>query len=65
MTSPKYPSTTLQVWVNELSCIETSSLSAGYLDDFATTNARIAGPMQEATAKTIDQQNYVLKQLTK
>ena len=47
------------------SCIETSLLLAGCLEDSATTNAVIAGPTQEATAKIIDLQNYVSKQSTK
>jgi hypothetical protein len=65
MTSPRYPLTILSVWVNELSYIETSLRSAGYLDDFVTTSVATAGPMQEAIEKTTGLLSYVSKQLTK
>jgi len=65
MTSPRYPLTISSVWVNDLSYIETSSLSAGYLDDFVITSVATAGLMQEAIKKTTVQQNFVSKQSTK
>ncbi len=65
MTLPKSRMMTLFKSVNGHSYIETCLLSAGYLADSATTDVATAGPTQEATEKTIDQQNYVSKQSTK
>lgn len=65
MTLPKSRIMTLFKSDKGHSCIETSLLLAGCLEDSATTNAATAGPTQEATGKIIDLHNYVSKQLTK
>ena len=65
MTLPRSRMMTLFKSDKGHSCIETSLLSVGCLEDSATTNAATAGPTQEVTAKIIDLQNYVSKQSTK
>lgn len=65
MTLPKSRMMTLFKSDKGHSCIETSLLLAGCLEDSATTNAATVGPTQEATAKIIDLQNYVSKPSTK
>ena len=65
MTLPKSRMMTLFKSVNGHSYIETCLLLAGSSEDSVTTDVATAGPTQEATEKTIDQQNYVSKQSTK
>ena len=65
MTLPKSRMMTLLALDKGHSCIETSLLSVGCLEDSATTNAATVGPTQEVTAKIIDLQSYALKQSTK
>ena len=65
MTLQRSRLTTLLASDKGHSYIETCLLSVGCSEDFAITNVVTAGPKQEATAKIIDLQNYVSKQLTK
>ena len=62
MTFQKSRLTTLLASDKGHSCIETSLLLVGCLEDSATTNAATVGPTQEATVKIIDLQTYVSKQ---
>ena len=62
MTLPKSRMMTLFKSVSGHSYIETCLLLAGSSEDSVTTDVATAGPTQEATEKTIDQQNSVLKQ---
>jgi hypothetical protein len=65
MTFQKSRLTTLLASDKGHSYIETYLLSVGSSEDSVTTNVPTVGPTQEATAKIIDLQNYVSKQLTK
>ena len=65
MTLPKSRLKTLLASVKGHSYIETCLLLAGSSVDSVTTDVATAGPMQEATEKITDQQNYVSKQSTK
>ena len=65
MTLPKSRMMTLFKSVNGHSYIETCLLLAGSSEDSVTTDVATAGPTQEVTEKITDQQNYVLKPLTK
>jgi len=65
MTLPKSRMMTLFKSVKGHSYIETCLLLAGSSVDSVTTDVATAGPMQEATEKITDQQNYVSKQSTK
>lgn len=65
MTLPKFPLTISLAWDKGHCYIETCLLLAGCWVGSVTTSVAIAGPMQEATEKIIDLQNYVSQRLTK